>query len=117
MAKKGTHAMNYYDTTTDGKLGQIEAALDLLRQEIAGLRRPPARPVFGIDPALCAGPLAEQLWRRLGRRKALVLRTRLSQLAEAEDGHRQRNGAGRDYVTRGHNGNGHVADAAIDFAE
>jgi hypothetical protein len=44
-----------------------------------------------------------------GRRQALIVRTRLSQLAEAEDGHRQPNGNGRDYVARPKNGEAHFA--------
>jgi hypothetical protein len=105
---------SYSDPTTDDKLGQIEAALALLQEQIAGLRRSPAPQIYGVDPALRAGPLAEALWQKLGRRKALVVRTRLSQRAEREDGHRQYNGNGRDHVARGHNGNGH---ARVEFVD
>jgi hypothetical protein len=43
-------------------------------------------PAPGIATDQRAGLLAQALWLRLGRRKALIVRTKLSQLAEAEDG-------------------------------
>jgi hypothetical protein len=55
------------------------------------------QPTGGIDPRLPAGQLAEVLWQTLGRRKCMWLRTRLCQLAEAEDGIRSR-GRGRDRI-------------------
>jgi hypothetical protein len=80
-----------------------------LKTEIEAALAQVARPqVSGLDTDQQAGPLAQALWQRLGRRKALILRTRLSQLAEAEDGHRQRNGNGRDYVARPSNGEAHT---------
>jgi hypothetical protein len=80
---------------------QIEAALTRV-----ALATPAPRE---IDPDWPAGSLAQALWQACGRRKALIVRTRLSQLAEAEDGHRQPNGNGRDYVARPKNGEAHFA--------
>jgi hypothetical protein len=87
-----------------GLTREVQEQLLVAVEALTATRRP--RPV-DVDLAQHAGPLAEQLWQHLGRRKALILRTRLSQLAEAEDGHRQSNGRGRDLVARG--GNGHAA--------
>jgi hypothetical protein len=69
--------------------------------------------VYGINPFLPYHMIAERLWRECGRRKALLIRTRLSQLAEAQDGLRQPR-SGRDRVMHGTranaNGNGVRAD-------
>jgi hypothetical protein len=96
-----------------GDLGSLLVLAFQLGNEVkaalAAIKPAPVR--AGIDPDQQAGPLAVELWQTLGRRKALIVRTRLSQLAEAEDGHRQPNGNGRDLVARpnGDGGNGHVA--------
>jgi hypothetical protein len=71
-------------------------ALTAMVRELTARARP--QPTGGVDPSLPAGQLAEALWQACGRRKALVVRTRLCQLAEAEDGVRVR-GRGRDRVT------------------
>ena len=90
--------------TETGRLSRAEAAA--LRTEVQALTamvreltaRAGPQPTGGIDPRLPAGALAEAIWRACGRRKALWVRTRLCQLAEAEDGVRSR-GRGRDRVT------------------
>jgi hypothetical protein len=102
--------MGYHDPDLGAKLAELEAVLGLVQEAVAKLRRPPVR---GIDPSLQAGPLAKVLWSTLGRHKALVLRTRLTQLAEAEDGRRQPNGNGRDLVARGGKANGHTKPGII----
>ena len=52
-----------------------------------------------IDSRATSSELADAIWQELGRRKALWLRTKISQLAEAEDGRRQ-GSRGRDRVRR-----------------
>jgi hypothetical protein len=91
-------------TTDHPRLSRAEAtallaeaqALSALAREIVA-RAGPA-PTSGIDQSLPAGQLARALWQACGRRKCMWLRTKLCQLAEAEDGTRVR-GRGRDRVT------------------
>jgi hypothetical protein len=73
---------------------ELRGMRDMLSDALAKLKQPV---VYGVSSYQPAGALADELWRRLGRRKALIVRTRLSQLAEAEDGIRQ-GGRGRDRV-------------------
>jgi hypothetical protein len=91
--------------TDTPRLSRLEAAA--LRAEVAALaamvreltaRAGPAPTGGGIDPSFPAGQLAEAIWQACGRRKAMWVRTRLCQLAEAEDGTRVR-GRGRDRVS------------------
>jgi hypothetical protein len=102
----------YTSSEVGAKLAEIAAGLALLQEAVGKLRRPPITATRGIDPALAAGPLAKVLWQVCGRHKALVLRTRLTQLAEAEDGRRQPH-SGRDLVARGGKANGHTKPAII----
>jgi hypothetical protein len=66
--------------------------------------RTSAPAVIGIDPRLPYNEVAADIWRQMGRRRALLVRTAICQFAEAEDGIRSR-GRGRDKVRNG-NGNG-----------
>jgi hypothetical protein len=81
-------------TETQALLAEVQALAQLVRELTA---RAGPQPVGGIDPTLPAGLLADALWEVIGRRKALWVRTRISQKAEAEDGRRAR-GRGRDRV-------------------
>jgi hypothetical protein len=112
----------YHDPSTNGQqeLAAIRSEiveLAALAQELGGridaaLEPAPTVPELPKLLLMQAGPLAAVLWRCLGRRKALVLRTRLTQIAELEDGRRQPNSSGRDHVMRpanGRAGNGHAA--------
>jgi hypothetical protein len=83
------------------ELASLTALTSEVTAKIGATLEPPAPPVnLPAALRLPAGPLSRLLWRLLGRRKCLVLRTRFTQLAEAEDGRRQPNGRGRDRVRR-----------------
>jgi hypothetical protein len=71
-------------------LQELRTLRDMLRGEITKLSQPV---VYGIDPDLPAGQLAKVLWRRCGRRKALVLRTKLARLSEADSARPNGSGA------------------------
>jgi hypothetical protein len=77
---------------------QIEAALDRIEAS--------ATAVSGINPNLQAGPLADAIWERCGRHKALVTRTRLSQRAADEDGARAVHTNGRHRAARANGAHG-----------
>jgi hypothetical protein len=71
---------------------KLEAVLDGL----------PAPSDNGIDPELSAGPLADAIWEQCGRHKSLVVRTRLTQRAFAEDSTRAAHANGRRRGRNGH---------------
>jgi hypothetical protein len=82
--------------------------IDVALEKVEPATAPPA--VIGIDPELRAGPLAREIWERCGRRKAAVVRTRINQLIEAEDGKRSPAAGGSTHrVVRPGNGAVHVA--------
>jgi hypothetical protein len=80
--------------TTDLSSADREAWLELGRQ--IGVRLEP-RVVRGIDPSMTSTVIARDLVAMCGRRKAAWIRTRISQILEAEDGRRQGR-RGRDRV-------------------
>jgi hypothetical protein len=76
----------------------IRAFLELRRELLA--RAPGLVPQVDVAAAIAAmsnRELVDLLWATRGRRSCLVLRTRISQRAEAEDGRRSR-GRGKDLI-------------------
>jgi hypothetical protein len=70
--------MTYTNPALDAKLGEIEAVLDLLRETLAGLKKPPAPVIHGIDANLPAGLLTKNLWQRLGQRRFRLVMTKMA---------------------------------------
>jgi hypothetical protein len=105
---------SYTHPETGATLDNVEAALGLVREALAGLKRPPAPTVWGIDPNLRAGDLAAVLWRRLGQRRFRLLMTKMANLdrevrQEARLERRLANGNGHaEPVAPAAAGNGHA---------
>jgi len=65
---EGTNAMSGIQNSSAAQ--ELRTLRDMLIETLAELDRPV---VYGVDPDLPAGQLAQVLWRSCGRRKALIV--------------------------------------------